>query len=678
MSKPLRPLITQRLGDHHLNPALLERHLAMIGRHKGSCDEVWFATDYGMPPLAVHIDHARQMEKAADRVREAGITASLQISNTIGHSSSHLALDFTTLTWQHMVGPDGVVAPTCSCPRDPAFHAYLDAFTRAYCAWKPARVWIDDDLRMYSHRPVSCGCFCDSCLAAFSAKTGETWQRETLVNALNEGNDVPTRQAWITFLREGVATVASTVGRAAAAVAPGCIVGLQHCDITSRGYDGTDWHHVFAALEQATGRPAASRPGGGFYNDHRPREMLQKAVLIGLQSSQLPARIDLTVYECESLPAGVIGKSAQATAAECSLALAYGCNSLSFTTLQYPHETVWHDAFLAKLAAWRPFWKRYVAANRGTRNAGIEILASHNHEQRQVKPGDPPMAWTGTGYGKLDIAALIGLPLCWESSAPVSWLSGPSAQTVSVEDLRQRMTRGLIVNGEAVEVLSQHGLAHELGLRALPLSETFDMLRLTRDEINTPYLDDTVLCCTRAFGKAYTCEPIGGTCRILSHYVRVNGQPAGAEAMAIERADGGRLVVFGWGVDHAAMPSSRRHQILAAANWAAHGQLAAWLETPCQAVVIPRCDASGRVVTVLVLNVSLDPTPELMLSIPLPAEGGRWTWQRPTHKALAVGSGTRFSLPVLAPWSVGVLIHDRAKQSQKTNDKTGWNSLPQA
>jgi hypothetical protein len=450
------------------------------------------------------------------------------------------------------------------------------------------------------------------------------------------------------------------VGRAAAAVAPGCIVGLQHCDITSRGYDGTDWNHVFAALEQATGRPAASRPGGGFYNDHRPREMLQKAVLIGLQSSQLPARIDLTVYECESLPAAVIGKSAQATAAECSLALAYGCNSLSFTTLQFPHETVWHDAFLAKLAAWRPFWKRYVAANRETRNAGIEILSNRDHGHRQVKPGDPSMAWTGTGYGKLDIAALIGLPLCWESSAPVSWLSGPSAQTVNAQELRQRMTRGLIVNGEAVEVLSQRGLAHELGLRTIPLSETFDMLRLTRDEINTPYLDDTVLCCTRAFGKAYTCKPIGGTCRVLSHFLRVNGQPAGAEAMAIEHANGGRLVVFSWGVDHAAMPSSRRHQILAAANWAAHGQLAAWLETPCQAVVIPRCDATGRVVTVLVLNVGLDPTPGLTLSIPCPAEGGRWTWQRPTHKALAVGPGTRFSLPVLAPWSVGVLIHERS------------------
>lgn len=664
MSKTLRPLITQRLGADHLDPALLERHLAMIGRHKGSCDEVWFATDYGMPHLAVHIDHARQMEQAATRVRTAGITASLQISNTIGHSSSHLALDFSALTWQHMVGPDGVVAPTCSCPRDPAFHAYLDAFTRAYCAWKPARVWIDDDLRMYSHRPVSCGCFCPTCLTGFSTKTGREWQRDALVYALNGGNDFTTREAWIAFLRESVASVAHTVGRAVAAVAPGCIVGLEHCDIATRGYEGTDWNHVFTALEQATGHPAGSRPGGGFYNDDRPRSMLPKAVLTGLQCSRLPSCIDLTVYECESLPAGVIGKSAQATAAESTLALANGCNSLSFTTLQYPHETVWHEAFLAKLAAWRPFWKRYVAANRGTRNAGIEILANRNHAQRQVKPGDPPMAWTGTGYGKLDMAALIGLPLCWEASAPVSWLSGPSAQTVSAQELRQRMTRGLIVNGEAVEVLAQRGLAHEIGLRTIPLSETFDTLQLTRDEINTPYHDDSVLCCTRAFGKAYTCEPIEGACRILSHYVRVNGQPAGAEALAIERADGGRLVVFGWGVDHAAMPSSRRHQILAAANWAAHGQLAAWLETPCQAVVVPRCDAGGRVVTVLVLNVGLDPTPELTLSIPRPAEGGRWSWQRPALKALTVGSGTRFCLPPLAPWSVGVLIHESASQSQ--------------
>lgn len=657
MKEISRPLITQRLWSHHFDRPLLDRHLAMIQCRKGSCDEVWFASDYGMPPMEIHLDHARQMAEAAARVREEGIAASLQISNTIGHSSSHIALDFRALTWQRMMGPDGVLAPTCSCPRDPAFHAYLDEFTRAYCAWQPDRLWIDDDLRMYSHRPVICGCFCERCLAEFSAVTGRAWQRTALVVSINEGNDFATRQAWIAFLRDSVASVARTVGRAANAVAPYCIPGLQHSDITSRGYEGTDWNHVFAALEEEAGRPPASRPGGGFYNDQRPRDMLQKALTIGLQCSQLPASTDLTVYECESLPAGVIGKSAHGTAVECSLALSYGCNSLSFTSLQYPHETVWHDAFLAKLAAWRPFWKRYVAANRGTRNAGIEVLFSRNHVQREVKQGAPSMAWTGTGFGKLDVASLIGLPLCWDPAAPASWLSGPSAQTVSAEDLRRRLARGLIVSGEAVEVLDQRGMAHEIGVRTRPLKESFDTMRLSHDNLNGTYKGDLLLSCTRAFGKSYAFETSRGAARILSHYVRINGESADVEAMAVEQDDGGRLVIFGWGLDHASMPSARRHQILAAANWAAHDNLAAWLETPCQTVVVPRCDAKGRVVTVLLLNVSLDPTPELTLSIPRPVEGGRWIWMRPTRKDLSVDGTKKILLPTLEPWGLGVLTH---------------------
>ena len=208
-------------------------------------------------------------------------------------------------------------------------------------------------------------------------------------------------------------------------------------------------------------------------------------------------------------------------------------------------------------------------------------------------------------------------------------------------------------------------MAKELGVRASPLRETFGRLRLTDDALNGPYGSGELYACGWGFGKAYGFEIASGIGRTLSRYARRDGTACADEAVAVEVPGGGRLVVLGWGLAHADMPSARRHQILAAAGWAARGALPVVLETPSQVVVVPRCDSTGRLVSVLLLNVSLDTTPELTLSSRDFAVGG-WTWMRPGRRVVSLPPGGVVTVPPLEAWGVGVLLPVRRWRSLRT------------
>jgi hypothetical protein len=659
------PLISLRLARQHLEPEVLAEHLEVIGRHRGACDEVWLGTVMGVPPLEVHREHAGRMAETAARFREAGVVASLQISNTVGHGPHHRFYDCRGMTWGAFTGPDGATVENCSCPRDPDFLAYLDAMARAYCAWRPERLWIDDDLRMSHHGPARFGCFCERCLALFGEKAGRKRSREELLRATNGDNDLETRAAWLAFTRESLAGVARTVGGAAVAVAPECRLGFQHVDLAGFGYDGPDWHHVFEALHAESGRPVGSRPGNGFYNDHAPRGMLVKGLMVSLQNQRLPDCVNAVSYECENLPGSVLGKSARGTAVECTLALAQGCDGLSLTSLQFSHEHEWHERMLAAFESWRPFWERYVAANAGTRNTGVEIVLSPRQAVRAAEPGERPFAWASTTYGGLFAGtSALGLPLCWNPEAPAALLCAEAARGVDADDLRRLLARGLVLEGEALEVLERRGLAGALGLRYGPPEKTFNFLKLSEDAANGAHAGTRLDCCGYMFGfaPARSFEVLRGSARVLGRYMHADGTEAGAEAVLVEHGDGGRLAVFGWGVSSAIATSGRRQQILAAADWVARGRLPVLLATPCQVAVVPRCDAGGELVTVLLLNVSLDATPPLEVSLRGAGSAGDWVWMRPEERDLELPAGHDVALPSLPPWGVGVLVASRTRR----------------
>jgi len=87
----------------------------------------------------------------------------------------------------------------------------------------------------------------------------------------------------------------------------------------------------FTALEATK-----ARPGGGFYTDAMPLEMIGKALECGCQRASLPGAVTDVQYELENFPYQRLKKSATAVVNECSLALAYGLNGVAFNMLGTP------------------------------------------------------------------------------------------------------------------------------------------------------------------------------------------------------------------------------------------------------------------------------------------------------------------------------------------------------
>ena len=67
----------------------------MLAENPGCCDEVWFSTGIGVPPLECHAENAARIACAAEELRHIGVASSIQIQATIGHSDDLSALERT-------------------------------------------------------------------------------------------------------------------------------------------------------------------------------------------------------------------------------------------------------------------------------------------------------------------------------------------------------------------------------------------------------------------------------------------------------------------------------------------------------------------------------------------------------------------------------------------------------
>jgi hypothetical protein len=651
-------MIIRLWPEHHTSEGLLAELLNTLKRHRAACDEVWFCTETGFPALAVHRRSAAQMGAAAEKLRSAGFLAGIQIANTLGHADL-LMVPAEGIGWQRMVGPDGRAASRCNCPRDPDFHGYLREMALVYAAWQPSSVWIDDDLRMHHHEPVRYGCFCEHCLAAFSEQQGLAWDRAALVRAMEDPEGGPLRHAWIRFGQESLATVARVIADAVHSVAPACRMGLQHCGPEWGLYSGPDWVPVFTALADATGLSVGSRPGAGFYNDHAPRGMIDKAFDIARQCARLPRSVSVVCAEVENFTHTAMGKTPHGTAVESTIDLAMGCNALSYAILCAGHEPMeWYGRMLKKLAAWRPFWEAFVRANERTVPGGLEVVFGPAHAERRLAPGEDGFAWAQTRFDGIYQLTTLGLPLC----AGPTGASGTLLHAKAVDGLRDAeieeiLRGGVLADGQAVMRLQERGFGKRLGLKAETRpADSFEYF--TSDPLNGPHAGHVWKTFFADTGITML-TPTSENARVLGEYRDGAGASRGAATMLTSTTTGGRLAVLGYaGWDHV-VSSARRFQMLAAADWVTGGRLPVIIGTPVQVMAIPRVDSRRRLRSVLLLNATIDRTTAFRVRL----RGTRTRalqWIVPgsrvrTIRAEREGNAIALTVPPMRPWSVGWL-----------------------
>ena len=397
-------LMLMRLrGPHTADDAQWAKTFKALAANRAACDEVWFSTGIGFPQMDWHRAHAARLARYAEQLRGAGIVPSLQFQATLGHSDDlTLQEGIAGKTWGGFTGSAGVECKACNCPRQPAFLAYVREMARLYAAFRPAWVWIDDDLRINNHRPASTkndiGCWCPVCLAAFNAETGGSWTRVALARAI--AKDPALYDAWERFSFVGIAEVARVIAAAMHEVSPETRFAYQH----------GPWRNnvqlaIFKALHEATGLSVGSRPGGGAYYDQDPNGQPVKAIASARQMKILgaPDWIGCWCPEVETYPRAFASRTAQGILVESITSLAYGMNAVSLLIMDTRSETdEWYaENLLAPLATERAVLEGYRNWNRDTLPAGLadESGAASAALYRYALTGVPVVPGIGKTYG---------------------------------------------------------------------------------------------------------------------------------------------------------------------------------------------------------------------------------------------------------------------------------------
>ena len=423
LSAVVMPTMSLRLrGPHTATVEQWEKTRQAISENPGCCDEVWFSTGIGVPPLAWHREQAARLGKAADDLRKLGIVPSLQFQATLGHSDALSACeDCSAKTWTGWTGSTGVEDKYCNCPRQSAFLAYVREMARAYAAFKPGSVWIDDDLRIGNHTPATkgseLGCWCGTCIADFNAEMEASWTRPALAAAI--AKDAALKEKWLAFSIRSICEVARAIAEEFRSHSPETRMALQH---TFANEVVPAVKALRDALYQASGKPIGLRPGGGFYYDINPGDQIVKAMATARSRKILECPyVDVWCPEVESWPRAYGSRSGQSAVLESFMSIAYGCNSTSLLLLdtRYERDELYSRTILKPLAEAAPVLKGYIRANEGTVPVGYGADGlSAARLYRWALCGIPVLPGIGRNLGKLSDGDLK-LDICMTGSQMV-------------------------------------------------------------------------------------------------------------------------------------------------------------------------------------------------------------------------------------------------------------------
>ncbi|MEI6149821.1 MAG: hypothetical protein WCS01_12030 [bacterium] len=639
------------------------RLMDLLLSHRAVVDEVAMfetVTHHLYIPLA---DYARRMEIAARRLyafREAGIPAAgINVLCSIGHLNEAWSY-MPPLPFQAMVGHDGSVSKSCACPNTPEMRAYVRAKYELVAKAGPDFIWVDDDIRMH-HHGVAWGCFCPTCLALFAKRAGKSFTREELVQAFDVPGQGGVRELWVEQNIASIESLLADIRDAIHKVNPKIVTGLMTAGAGWTTYSGQAFDRWFAALGATKGRP-----GGGFYTDATPLDMVDKALEMGRQRAVCPAALRDIQYELENFPYQRLKKSGAAVVDECSLALAHGLNGVAFNMLGQSSNSFEDSmAWINAIEPARPAWTKWVAHAAGLPTTGLwPAWSPRLMARRSVRKGESWLGWSPWhSIAPPKVLADIGLPLASDAQSCGTILCGRVADAFSDDELKAMFSRGVLMDSTALELLEGRGLGHLTGVRLARRLDNGMRERFTDDPLNGRAADQVrdarIEFWGDARGMADILEPIGGGVRVLTVIEDYFVRPQGPGMTAFENELGGRVVVMGYAPWMFLHGVGKRLQLQNAADWITRDAMPVRVDETVPLVSVARVAADRGRGAVMLLNGGLDVIPEATVHLRMQAGQvrvlavGRRSSIMPTEPE---ATGCRITLRDIEPWGLRMLL----------------------
>lgn len=585
----------------------------------------------GLGSLELCRDVARELMPVFRRCRREGIVPSINIWWTV--SFSHFATfprdQHDQFPFRWAVSVDGKESRVVACPQDVKWRAHVCEMYRIFARLKPARLWIDDDVRATLRADMHCPCLCIACLDEMRQRTGTRRSREELLKAILADPPNPVREAWLAFQRDLIHDIDTGLAQAVHEVSPGTHLGVMFSPPELHFAEGRRWNDYVAALGQPT---PYCRPHLGPYTQGLAVQNADGLTHAMFSQATLPEGV-VVAPELENYPYSRFAKSVRHTRAQMGFAQLLGLNEITISLFPFSghqdklREDVWEKMLgetkpmlqsIADLGITRDqlrgislYWHEDVCRHvRGVSQAAKPVFL---YRQRPFDAALPMLGFS-IRYGDGEVTVVTAETIC----------------CLSATELERLFSRGVLLDARAVESLILLGRGDLAGA-----AERLPDAKAVNETIETKAFGgiagDPMSMRQSSAPWQFQLDP---RARVITRYRGYRGEETGHGMWLFENRLGGRVAVLPLdtqndGVSHFGLVTTNALHSPTFLTWtrqALFHDVLKWLGrkpvplfVPCAPGIFPVLVDQGKRLVVGVVNLSSDPIERLALQLAAPA-----------------------------------------------------------
>lgn len=639
--------------------------LSLFEKYKGVTDEITFFTSETHAPLPLKVIRERVdlLKERMSEVRRLGYKTGINVLATLGHRKENLLYSLSG-DYTYMTDIDGNSCLGVLCPSDEKNRDYIKQLYEIVASSDPDYIWIDDDVRLFGHSPILCGCFCDICLNIFKEEYGIECTREMLKTMFNSGpleEKLRVRQAWIQHNRNNIAKILELIERTVHSLNPNISLGFMTGDRFYEGYDFDRWANM---LSGSAGSEVRWRPGGGFYTDERMKGLIDKSHNIGRQVSLLPEEVVIIQSEIENFTYQRLKKAAYTTALEAASHIAAGCTGAAFNVLSmYDEPLKEYEPLIAKLYETRPFFDLLARELGRSEFSGIrtgwnkDSFVVNNITGGNWFEGNVPRNVGGYASEIFE----IGLPVCYSPQhASITLLSGDNVLAMNDDKILKVLSSGVYMDAQALKCLNELGYEKLTGFRIEKSLGEDCIEEFVEHHLNLDFVG------RRRDGRqsfwkyaAGIIEPQSERSEILARIVDYGGKEVAPCCMGVfENELGGRICVAGYYPWTSLQNLSKSTQIKSIMRWLSKDNLLGYIGSFHKINIWIRGSRESRI-SVALVNTYFDTAQDVKLMLFTEKEDidiFDMTCSKNTiHSSGIEGSYKSFILPPIEPWQMRLI-----------------------
>jgi len=560
---------------------------------QASIDEAIIVVDteefsQGIPTIAWLDEYLPKLEQAKESLIEQGVAFSINPWVTLGHIDRGRDLRKVFPDFEMMVGHDGVACLACACPLSSGWQAHAIALWQRYAKLEPRVIWLEDDLRSFNHLPVRYGCFCELHLREFSRRMNAKLTREEIVAAvLQPGLPHAYRAEWLKLQADSLLTAAQVLERAVHEISPRTHLGMMSSGPELHCVENRDWSAHAKAM--GGGQSIYSRPTLANYTENSLKDLSYASRQIKLTRHVLPEETS-EQSEVENIPFGRYAKSARFTFLQISLSLSHACQGATLNLYDHLGTPIEQQSSLATmLAESRPYLDTLRKLHpAGGRFKGVRLLyhplasvARHlpeNAEWEDLVPRDHQ--WS-------EVFSLCGIASTFDPS-PVAAADGQILWAFSDDEIRKLLSKGMLLDLTAAEVLIERGFAAQIGVESITRHVFGKEISVAAEELhNVAFAGDAGRYVTMTLphlggGAGFGVPALMPAAQSISRLVDADRAAISDLSWVFTNSLGGRVAVIPIDLQSAFGPALlniyRREQLVAVLRWLSEGELPATVD----------------------------------------------------------------------------------------------------